>query len=172
MGKRKIIIERIRTQHFATTVGKLYGDWKDSVESSYPYAEKFILGHPVPDFQRKLCWAASSKKSFIESIYRHYDIGSYMLATYSSNDKGEFVKYSDCIIDGQQRLDAIQSYWMDEFKVLGYFWSELTSTDRRIFRNIGFGHVEIMTLDRSILIETYNRLNFAGVNHKAADRAK
>ena len=168
---RKINIVRERTTNHPTVIHMLYCKNKDTNKSDYPWAERFILGFPVPDFQRELVWTESQKISFIESIWYHYDIGTFMITDYQTDNDGIYVKYSDCLIDGQQRLKAIEDYWNDEFKVLGYKWSELDFTDRRSFNNIGFGHHMVYTLDETKLRETYDRLNFGGVAHKESERA-
>jgi len=168
---RKIIINCERTQYHSTTIYKLYADSKTRPKEDYPYAVRFICGQPVPGFQRELCWTEDMNISFIESIWYGYDIGSYMVATYNIDGSGGLAKYSDALIDGQQRLMALDRYWNNEFKVLGYYWSDLTLADTRGFNNKGFGHHEIMSINESVLKKTYNRLNFSGVQHSIKDKA-
>lgn len=169
---RKIKVEREMCPSFQTTIGKLHHDWKNRPRSDYPYAKDFILGQPLPDFQRELCWTLKQQMSFIESIWYGFDIGFYMVAMFETNNPdGSLVKYSDALIDGQQRLFAIQEYWENKFTIFDYTWDELTIVDHRMFTNLGFPHKEIRTLDEQKLKDTYNRLNFAGIQHSIDQKA-
>lgn len=168
---RKINIEKSRVTNHPTCISYLDAKKRAFNPEDYPWANRFILGFPVPAFQRELKWTEKQMVSFIESIWREYDIGSFMITQYEVAPDGAFKENSDCLIDGQQRLYAIERYWADGFKVLGYFWSDLTKVDHRAFKNIGFGHSLIYTLDELELRETYNRLNFGGVNHDESERA-
>lgn len=154
-----------------TTIDKLWHQFKNQPKSDYPWADKFVCGFPLPDFQRGSVWTERMSISFMESIWLGYDTGFYMLSGYEVNNDGTLFKYSDCVIDGQQRLTAIEKYWNDEFPVFGYLWSEITDTDRWGFRQTGFGHKLINSLDEQFLRDTYNRLNFSGVAHENSERA-
>jgi len=169
--KRKI---NINTPNIENVSGVIYELWihrEHVIKDDYPDVEKFVLGYPIPDFQRGSVWTQAMEISFIEAIWKRYDIGSWMIAKYDWSSDKKLVKYSDCLIDGQQRLTAIENYWNDKFKVFDYYWSELTAVDKRAFKGTSFPHRVIHTLNEQELRDTYNRLNFAGVRHTEDDRA-
>ncbi|MDB4461476.1 DUF262 domain-containing protein [bacterium] len=171
MTDRKMPNRTFYAESSPTVIDKIWFQWKKSSSSDYPWAENFVCGFPLPDFQRGLVWDQEVNTSFIESIWLGFDIGSYMLSDYGTDGNDGLLKYSDCVIDGQQRLNAIEKYWSDDFPVMGWRWSEITDVDKRVFRSIGFGHKLIRTLDEQFLRDTYNRLNFSGVNHSLSDMA-
>ena len=75
------------------------------------------------------------------------------------------------LIDGQQRLRAIQSYLDNEFPVFNFFWKELNGLEVRRFGNFPFAKTEIRESSEIKLKLLYNRLNFAGTPHTEDQRA-
>lgn len=171
MTNRKMPDRAFYAEAAPTTIDKLWCQYCSEATKDYPWADKFVCGFPLPDFQRGSVWTEAMNISFIESIYLGYDIGYYMIADYEIEVDNTLSRYSDCIIDGQQRLTAIEQYWSDEFPVFGYRWSEITEVDRRTFRCTGFGHKLIRSLDGQFLRDAYNRLNFSGVRHSLSEKA-
>ena len=76
------------------------------------------------------------------------------------------------LLDGQQRMSAIQSYIEDEFKVFGYLWSELPPADeRRWTMTTMFPCYVLESEDDATLRNYYNLTNFGGTAHKETERA-
>lgn len=71
-----------------------------------------------PEYQRRRVWDYKKKSVLIESILMNIPIPPIFLLEY------DFSKYE--VMDGQQRLDAISSFYNDDFQLSGLtFWSEL-----------------------------------------------
>ena len=86
-----------------------------------------------PDYQRTPVWTKNKKQKLIDSILRGYDLPKFYLR--SSNSKYEYE-----VVDGQQRLRAIQEFLNDDYPLPKYSdnitdfedlsgkkWSDLTS---------------------------------------------
>ncbi|ASV44327.1 hypothetical protein PBI_SCTP2_312 [Salicola phage SCTP-2] len=132
-------------------------------------AKRWVCGFPLPEFQRPSVWTLDQKVSYIETIWCRQASGSFVIV---EEKPGSGLPFQGCIIDGQQRLEALEEYVNDEFKVYGYYWSELTNIDRRSFkltRNIPVQSIRLY--DESKLRELYNKLNFAGTPHKESEKA-
>jgi hypothetical protein len=125
----------------------------------------------IPSFQRNLCWTKKQKISFIESAWKGFHLGYYMVSSYSFIDQENLHPNSDMLIDGQQRFDALSSYLNDEFPVLGYYWSETSVVDKRMFKTRNFGRCILHELDTEELKKFYDLLNFAGTPHTNNNRA-
>jgi len=71
-----------------------------------------------PEYQRRRVWDFKKKSLLIESILMNVPIPPIFLLEY------DFSRYE--VMDGQQRLDAITSFYNDEFELSGLtYWSEL-----------------------------------------------
>ena len=90
----KIIIER--------TVG-------DLIE----YAKENFL-HVNSEYQRGLRWKVTQKEMFIDSIFRGYSIPAFYLHK-KEKSVGEHKNINFDIVDGQQRIEAIQSFYEGVF---------------------------------------------------------
>jgi hypothetical protein len=139
-------------------------------ELTNPLKRKTIFGFVIPDFQRGLVWTEEQNISLINSIWSKIPIG-----TYTINDSVGLVNFRpeniNIILDGQQRLNAIERYVNDKFKYRGFYWSELIDIDRRFFRQQHFPRLETRSDDINELKEYYNLMNFGGVKHTESDRA-
>ena len=103
----------------------------------------------------------------IESAWRGLSIGTY---TFNRADMGH--RFDDLLIDGQQRMNAIQNYLDDRFKVFGFLWSEVTDVDRRMWEmSVHFNSYITETTDEQYLRDYYNLTNFGGTAHKESERA-
>lgn len=65
-----------------------------------------------PPYQRKNVWKTSKKKSLLESFVRQLYVPPVVLRTVAHDTK----QYYE-VIDGQQRITAIQEYFNDEFRL-------------------------------------------------------
>ena len=75
------------------------------------------------------------------------------------------------LLDGPQRLRALERYWADELAVRGedgneYFWSELDSQEQAQFLRATMGWQESYYSTDEELREAYNRHNFGGTAHR------
>jgi hypothetical protein len=141
--------------------------WKDDPESENPTGRRTIMGYVIPDWQRPLVWDESQMISFIESAWRGLPLGTY---TYNRDYAGS--PYDNLLIDGQQRLYALQCYLEDKFEVFGYRWSEITAVDRRFFSySTPFSSYIMDSSDEKILREYYTLMNFGGTTHTEDQRA-
>lgn len=101
-----------------------------------------------PEYQREYVWGESDKIALLDSIFNNISIGHFVFCTneYSSGKLFE-------ILDGKQRLSTIIDFYEDRFKYRGYYFSELSKTDKIKFYSVG---ITIGELDRPTLEEKYN----------------
>jgi uncharacterized protein with ParB-like and HNH nuclease domain len=139
--------------------------------SDYPWAKKMLGKFPLPPWQRDSVWTLEQKVGFIQSVYLGYDLGSVVIndCLYLNNDT--LGKFSDCLIDGQQRLEAIFDYTNNEFSVYGLFWKELNRSEQNRFKMRELGKRMVNCFDDEKLRQVYNHLNFSGTRHEENERA-
>jgi hypothetical protein len=141
----------------------------------YDYADMFphsewLLGYRIPDFQRPVVWNEARRIRFVESAWLGLGLGTYCVN--EIDGRGAKAHPMDrLLIDGRQRLFALDAYFRDAFPVLGYRWSEITQLDRRRFRGRNFARIRIRLDDETTLRDLYDRLNFGGVPHEESQRA-
>jgi len=144
---------------------------------SNPYGKKalhnrFVLGYPLASWQRPLKWTDEQSERFIQSVYAGIYLGQFIY-----NDSITSAPHLDgLLIDGQQRLSAIERYLADDLAVTGadgkkYVWSALTSEEQAHFGRVGFGFQIVQIKDEAELKHLYNLLNFAGTPHTEDERA-
>lgn len=128
---------------------------------------RVVMGFYLPEWQRGLVWTQEQKVKLIESCWLGINIGTYTF------NRADFESpYDNLLIDGQQRMNAIQCYLDDEFPVFGYRWSETTETDKRCWRiRLHFRAFITESKDEAYLRNYYNLMNFAGTAHKEDERA-
>lgn len=132
-----------------------------------PSAGRYVMGFRLPEWQRGLVWTKRQKISFIESAWRGVPLG-----TYSFNRAPLGSPLDDLLIDGQQRMNAIECYLRDEFAVFGWRWSEVTEVDQRVWEMaILFESYVTATEDEDYLRSYYDLLNFGGTPHRKSERA-
>lgn len=137
-------------------------------------ADRYVCGYPVPSFQRDHVWSRDQEISFIGSVWLGIPIGTYNIheSKWDSVDGNtKAVKYSGWVIDGQQRLTALENYWNNQFPVFDLFWKDLTPPETRRFLMTKFGFFESSLWDEVLIRALYNRMAFGGTPHKPEDRA-
>ncbi len=161
-----------------STIHYLWTNYKEHLEckrtgafKEYDESDRHACGFPIPTFQRQLVWTTDQKIKFIESLWLGLNPGSYTVHTADYERNGKAKKFSGWLIDGQQRLTAIQDYWEDKFKVFGLFYSELSREEVRRFHNIKFTHTEPSLWDEALIKHLYNRMAYGGVPHRPEDMA-
>lgn len=153
-------------QHMSSAVVTPMFNWKEKNREN-PFGYRQVMGYFLPSWQRGLVWTQDQNIKLIESLWLGLNIG-----TYTFNRAGYGGKYDNLLIDGQQRMWALQCYLSDEFAVFGYRWSEVTEVDRRGFEMSRHFHCYITeSEDEEYLRSYYNMMNFGGVAHKESERA-
>lgn len=149
-------------------LGDIISAWKDEDISRQfwnDFESECVMGYRLPVFQRPPKWTPAQNVALIESLYDGLDIGYYVISQNSNP------QYDGFLLDGQQRLRALQSYFQDEFKVQGLHWSEVDKADQRFFKMLTFSRVESTDNDFEVMKRFYDRLNFSGTPHEEHERA-
>lgn len=141
--------------------------WLDG-EVANPFGYRVVMGYFLPPWQRGLVWTVAQQVAFIESAWRGIGLG-----TYTINRTRAFQHPLDnLLIDGQQRMFAIQCYIEDRFPVFGWHWSEVTEVDRRYWEmSTTFASYTTDSEDEDFLRAYYDMMNFGGVSHTPDQRA-
>lgn len=139
--------------------------------SPFDESDRHACGFPIPSFQRQLVWDNERKVKFIESLWLGLNPQTFTIHAFDYEKNGKAMRFSGWLIDGQQRLTAIQDYWEDKFPVFGLFYSELDDREHRRFMNIKFAHTEPELWDEDAIRDLYNRMAFGGVAHTNEERA-
>lgn len=148
--------------------------------NEYPWAERFVMGYPLPAWQRPLVWTDDQKIAFILSVWNGVDLGSYLINDVQDMIKTKdgliYGKFSDALLDGQQRLSALEDYLTDKIAVpdatgVPRTWSELPSIERRRFSNTTFTRSTIQSRDEALLRYAYDMRAFGGTAHAPDQRA-
>lgn len=163
--------ERINLgQHMASTMAAplgQYREWQENPAEINPHGLRTAMGYCLPTWQRGEVWTLAQKIALIESAWRGVSIGTY---TFNRGKYGS--RFDNLLVDGQQRMLAIQDYIEDKFPVFGYRYSEVTVVDRRLWNvSIHFHSYITETEDEAYLRGYYNLMNFGGTAHKQTERA-
>lgn len=148
----------------------------------YPWADRFVLGMPLAPWQRDFKWSTEQCQRFITSAWTGVFLGSYIVtaADYRKEDDSfrgvEYLPLTNMILDGQQRLKALELYVTDKLAVPDAngsltLWSEVGKLDRRRFNRIIFNRGELRETNEYELRRTYDLLNFGGIPHEEHERA-
>jgi hypothetical protein len=155
-------------RHSQSSMGYVMNNSRDSFFKPRPGMRR-IMGFNIPEFQRGLVWSEEKQVSLIESAWNGIPIGTFSINVLPDDVHHPF---DGLLLDGQQRMHAIERYLNDEFPVHGYLWSELTKSDKLRFKNsVHFPHYEVSSKDEMFLREYYDLMNFGGVAHEPEDRA-
>ncbi|KWU17948.1 DUF262 domain-containing protein [Burkholderia cenocepacia] len=165
------------------TIGELVGrleTFDSEGGAMYPWADRFVMGYPLPSFQRKQVWTPLQKMRFVESIWSRSDIGSYLVNDVSELKKTAtgviYQEMSDALLDGQQRLSAMEDYLRGRFAVADSqgtprFWAELGKIERRRFCATTFTRSVVRSFDETLLRKAYDLRAFGGTAHDYNERA-
>lgn len=136
-------------------------------------SDRYVLGYPLPPFQRPHVWSLEQEKAFIQSIWLGLPLGSYTFHELDSQNKPPYlpIAMSGWLLDGQQRLTAIERYWNNEFAVFDLYWNELTPVEQRRFQHTKFSHFKVRLSSEDQAREVYDRLSFGGTAHTEDQRA-
>lgn len=114
----------------------------------------------VPDayFQRNLVWREVHKKDFIETILQGYPFPQMFF----SRGKIDIERMSStaCIVDGQQRTNAIIEFVDNKFAVNNRFFKDLKDEEKGFFLKYEIAVVELdLDNDSPHVLEIFKRLN-------------
>ncbi|WP_223550233.1 DUF262 domain-containing protein [Pseudomonas sp. A-B-19] len=147
-----------------------------SVHDKYPWATRFVMGIPVPSWQRHLVWNVGQKARFITAAWSGADLGSYLTNEWSGSAGADrtLAENSEILIDGQQRLHSLEEYFLDRLAVpdlLGQprVWSEISNGERKRFLSSIFAHSSVCSDDEVALRKTYD-LCALGVTPRTHDQ--
>lgn len=153
----------------------------DEVRKQYPWATRFVMGLPLPSWQRDFVWTDQQQSRFIESLWANLDVGTYLVNDvqgYATSPDGETVcaMFSDVVLDGQQRLTALQNYVSSQFPVpdaqgIPVYWHELSVVEQRFFSNKTFSRATVSLSDENALRRMYDLRSFGGTPHDESQRA-
>ncbi|KWU19102.1 DUF262 domain-containing protein [Burkholderia cenocepacia] len=149
---------------------------QDDERRRYPWADRFVMGFPLPVWQRPFVWTEEQQKRFVLSVWSKADIGSYMVNSWDMRDNETFVPSSNLLLDGQQRLTTLERYLQDSFAVddvngVARHWSEVPWREQRRFMTTTFTRSEVNTFDERELRMIYDLRNFGGTPHAECERA-
>lgn len=117
-------------------------------------------GTLIPDayFQRNLVWREIHNKDFIKTIL----LGFPFPQIFISKGKVDIANMStiSCIVDGQQRTNAIIKFIENEFEVDGKFYSDLTTDEQSSFLKFEIAVIELdLENDDPKVQEIFQRIN-------------
>jgi hypothetical protein len=127
----------------------------------------------IPPFQRALVWDEARMIRLIESIICGISIGTIVVNDTSSvtMKNGRNHPTDRWLIDGQQRLSALERYFDDAFAVYGTRWSKVPEIARRDFLSAPLPAIVVHMSDETALRTLYDRMNFGGVAHTPTQAA-
>jgi hypothetical protein len=136
----------------------------------------WLMGHAIPPFQRPIVWGEDRMIAFIETLAMKGDPGTYSFHTSDeaevTPDGREYFPRDMWLLDGQQRLTALDRFFDDEFPVYGLFWSEIPAERKRGFlMGTTFAAYEVKNKSELELRELYDLKNFGGIAHEEHQRA-
>jgi len=111
------------------------------------------------DYQREHVWELKDKIDLIDSIFNNIDIGKFVFIQRSWNDTRQ--KQLE-ILDGKQRLSALCEFYEDRFKYKGFYFSQLSNSDKNKFDSHGIAYGYLENPDKRAIFETFIKLNTCG----------
>lgn len=123
-------------------------------------------------YQREYVWSLEQKQLLIESIYKGISCGTILVRLRSWSTLEEMAKSGESelafkdIVDGKQRLKAIEQFINDEFVDLhGNYYSDLSSKSQNMFGDnnlLNYAEMDESTSDEEVLYQ-FLKMNFEGV---------
>ena len=89
---------------------------------------------------------------------------------------GRYPDTADWIIDGQQRMRALDKYYKNELTIFKgteseHSYEDLDDIQKRRYNNNVIGFIRLEDADEETLRDVYDRMNFGGTNHTEDQRA-
>lgn len=117
-------------------------------------------GKLIPDayFQRNLVWRDVHKKDFIKTILLGYPFPQIFISKGKVNVTT--MTTISCIVDGQQRTNAINLFVNNEFDVDGVFFDDLSDTEKTSFLKYEIAVIELdLENDDPRVQDIFQRIN-------------
>lgn len=114
----------------------------------------------IPDayFQRNLVWRDIHKQDFIKTILLGYPFPQIFISK-GTVDVENMVTTS-CIVDGQQRANAIVGFIENQFAVDGRFYKDLSGTEKGVFLKYDVAVIELDVDNNDPAVkEIFQRIN-------------
>ncbi len=83
---------------------------KIAIRHFHAYKELYVTR---PPYQRKSVWGAKKKRDLMDSLFRRYYVPKLVIREVRLNDS----KTIDEVIDGQQRINTVQDFFNNDFKL-------------------------------------------------------
>jgi hypothetical protein len=118
------------------------------------------VGRLIPDayFQRNLVWRDVHKRDFIETILKGYPFPQIFIS--KGKVDVESMTTVSCIVDGQQRCNAISGFIDGDFEVGGKIYSTLSETQKADFLKYEVAVIELeLENDDPNVQEIFQRIN-------------
>ena len=117
-----------------------------------------------PEYQRDLVWTDDQKYELIESIFRHIDIGKFVVIRRPWGDDPMIPLTPKLyeMFDGKQRLTAIWEYFTGRFQYKGKYFYELHPRDQNHFKYYNISYAEINPLTKEQKYRYFLKLNTNG----------
>ena len=121
-----------------------------------------------PDFQRDLCWSVAEQSAYIEYILRggrtsrefYFNCPSWT----NSVEPGGYNEF--VLVDGLQRITAIQAFVANKIKAFGSYRREYTDRERNYCCvEVNINHLET----KALVLEWYLQINAMGRPHAPAE---
>jgi len=111
----RVMPERVELGHMFNSPMSSAMRWMTK-EDRFPNPKglRTVMGMILPEWQRPFVWTDRQCISFIESAWRGVPLGTYTLNMRMGSP------FDGYLIDGQQRMRAIERYLSDEYPVFGY----------------------------------------------------
>ena len=130
----------------------------------YEYDDKYI----IPDYQRELKWTLEQKQNLIKSILYGNPIGDFLFKKeYGIDEKGNqnTLQVNWFVIDGQQRINAIREFVLNQFTIDNKYFKDLNFWDARKFLESQVKVISLMDITLEEEIEIYLNRNCGGTMH-------
>lgn len=175
----KILDGQARNYHLDSIYHKRQASLEADYTTDHYPGQQWLMGYAIPPFQRPIVWERERMIRFVESAILGLHLGTFVFNTAPNYEMTKledgrevYIKTDQWLIDGQQRLNALDQFFSDAFPVFDVYWSNVGKNERRrILSRTPFGAFETQIKDEQALRELYDRLNFGGVAHTEEQRA-
>lgn len=149
-------------------------EWKsrDEILKQAGYSGRSVFGYKLPEWQRKEKWSDDQCIKFIQSLYKGINPGAFMFNMSSVNHALDLI-----LLDGQQRLRALERYLTGDLAVPGddgiaHLWTDLEEGEQAHLKRMLFGSCVTHYSTEEECVTAYNLHNFGGTPHAEDERAQ
>jgi len=166
----------IRGTVSARCISDIMSERDPRYEKSFAPGQEILGGYYIPPFQRPAVWTTDQSRKLIESIWLGLPIGSIIVSGADLTMGETFPHTADWIIDGQQRMRALDAYLKKGLTVFvgtphEHRYDDLERPQQRRLLSTAVGFILLEEANEDALREIYNRLNFSGTHHSADQMA-